>query len=193
MELAVGGVVVSQLWLGRAKAALGGADIRLISVAGFPLGAVETVLKTREAELAFDQGADEVDFVMPIGALRGGDHERVAKEFSAMVALSRSRRKTLKVILECGLLAEIEIRIACRLAVEAGIEYVKTSTGFGPRGATVEDVRLLSEAVAGRARVKAAGGIRTFAQARALLDAGASRLGTSTAASILREGGAERP
>ena len=132
----------------------------------------------------------EIDFVMSIGLLRGGERAAVRAEFELLAREAHAGGKSLKVILECGLLTEPEIRAACELALECGIEYVKTSTGFGPRGATVDDVRLLRACVGDRAGVKAAGGIRTLAQAVALLGAGATRLGTSAAGATIREAGA---
>jgi deoxyribose-phosphate aldolase len=189
MELGLAAVVVTPLWIRRARAALAGSRVRLVSVAGFPLGAVPAATKHHELVAAFDDGADEIDFVLSIGLLRGGDHAAVGDEFERLAREAHARSKALKVILECVLLAEAEVRVACSLALRSGIEYVKTSTGFGPRGATVEDVRLLRACVGDRAGVKAAGGIRTLAQALALAGAGATRLGTSAAGAIVREGG----
>jgi deoxyribose-phosphate aldolase len=191
MQLGFGGVVVPPLWVPRARDTIVRDRVRLVSVAGFPLGASETAIKVREAALAFERGADEIDFVMPVGLVKERAFGRVAEEFSAMAAEARGRGggQVIKVILECGCLQETEIREACRLAADAGIHFVKTSTGFGPRGATVEDVRIMRAAVGQSVGVKAAGGIRTLTQARALVAAGASRLGTSSAAAILRGGG----
>lgn len=190
VRLRLHAVVIASPWVARARARVAESGVRVVSVAGFPLGAVPAEQKRREAAEAFDRGADGVDFVLPLGLLRAGETGAVREEFEGMVREAEARGAELKVILECGLLDEAAIRTACSLALETGIGCVKTSTGFGPRGATVADVRLLRACVGGRAGVKAAGGIRTLPQARALLDAGASRLGTSAAAAIMREQGA---
>jgi len=150
-----------------------------VTVAGFPLGADRAEVKARAAALAIEDGASEIDMVLNLGALKSGDLAAAASDVRAVRRATEGR--TLKVILETGLLTRAETEEAARLAVAEGADFLKTSTGFGPRGATVEDVALLRRF----GRVKAAGGIRTFAQANALVEAGAERLGASASAAIL--------
>jgi deoxyribose-phosphate aldolase len=151
----------------------------IVTVAGFPLGADRAEVKARAAALAIEDGASEIDMVLNLGALRSGDLASAAADVRAVRRAVPGR--VLKVILETGLLGRAEAEEAARLAVAEGADFLKTSTGFGPRGATVEDVRLLARF----GRVKAAGGIRTFAQAMVLVDAGAERLGLSASRAVL--------
>jgi deoxyribose-phosphate aldolase len=155
--------------------------VPIVTVAGFPLGADRAEVKARAAALAADDGASEVDMVVNVGVLKSGDHAAFAADVRAV---RRAFAGTLKAILETGLLDAAQAEAAARIAVAEGADFLKTSTGFGPRGATVEDVLLLRRF----GRVKAAGGIRTRAQAVALVAAGAERLGTSATAAILAEG-----
>ncbi len=181
-----GGVCVAPAWVPRAAALLRGADIRLVTVAGFPHGDTLPQAKAREAALAVAAGAAEVDMVLHAGMLRSGEEAAVAADIRGVVeAVRAAGGKGVKVILECGRLTDAEKRRACALAEAAGAGFVKTGTGFGPGGATVEDVRLLRDAVGTRLGVKAAGGIRTAAAALALLEAGADRLGCSASPAIL--------
>jgi deoxyribose-phosphate aldolase len=159
------------------------ADIAVCTVVGFPLGAVDTEIKALEARRAVQLGATEIDMVLAIGALKGGEHAAVFRDIAAV------RRETmglalLKVILECALLDEQQKELACRLCLDAGADFVKTSTGFAG-GATVADVRLLRRSVGGGLGVKASGGIRERATAEAMLEAGANRLGTSSGLAII--------
>jgi len=156
-----------------------------ITVAGFPLGAAQTAIKAREAGLAVEQGAAEVDMVLNIGALKDGDLALVRQDMAEVVRACGPA--PVKVILETGLLTDAEKELACRLAVDAGAAFVKTSTGFGPGGATEHDVRLLRRVVGPEVGVKASGGIRTLDDALRLLAAGASRLGASASVQIVSE------
>ena len=177
------GVCVSPARVGEAAAVLRGAPVALVTTAGFPHGTATPDVKAFEAERSFGRGATDVDFVMHAGPAKEGDWDAVRSEFLAMRgALPEA---VLKVILETGLLTEEEVRRAAACAVDAGLDFVKTSTGYGPRGATVEDVRILREAVGGACRVKASGGIRTREQALALAEAGADRIGTSRGPDLL--------
>jgi len=166
-----------------------GSDVRVTTVVGFPLGTSETRTKAREAMQAVLAGADELDMVMDIGAVKEGDWRRVCSDILSVV--SAAPEALHKVIIECCYLTDEEKRNAALAAVESGADFVKTSTGFGPGGATVADVELLARTVNGRARVKAAGGIRTLAEVRAMLEAGASLIGTSSGVSIMAELGRE--
>jgi deoxyribose-phosphate aldolase len=172
------GVCVSPVYVALAKRALSGTPLRIVTVAGFPLGTSAPSVKAVEARRAVDDGADEVDMVMAIGLARAGDWGAVAADVRAVRDAMPGR--LLKVILETGYFDAGAITLAARAAVEGGADFVKTSTGFGPRGASVDDVRTLVAAVAGRARVKASGGIRSREAADLLVAAGADRLGTSS-------------
>jgi len=179
------GVCVSPGRVGEAASVVQGRPIALVTTAGFPHGATSPDAKAFEAERAFGRGATDIDFVMNAGLAKDGDWDGLRREFSAMRAAVPEA--TLKVILETGLLTEDEVRRAAECAVEAGLDFVKTSTGYGPRGATVEDVLLLRSVVGERCRIKASGGIRTRAEALALVAAGADRIGTSRGPEIVAE------
>jgi deoxyribose-phosphate aldolase len=171
--------------VGEAVGAVSGTVIRVGVPIGFPLGGHTTTIKVAEAIEAVSRGAQVLDMVLNISRLKSGDLEYVRKDIAEVVRSTPGIEH--KVILETCYLTQQEKRTACRLAVEAGAAYVKTSTGFGPAGATVEDVRLMKEAVTGRARVKASGGIRDWKTARAMLEAGADRIGTSAGLQIKEE------
>lgn len=179
-------VCVNPSYVARAVRALAGSPVKVASVVGFPLGATTALTKVVEAVEAVAAGATEIDMVGPVGLLLGGDTKGFAEHIRA-VAKAIGPATVLKVILETGLLSDDQKRLAARIAVDEGAHFVKTSTGFGPGGATVEDVRLLAEAVGGRARVKASGGIRTAQAALRLIEAGADRLGTSSGVTIMKE------
>jgi len=157
--------------------------VQVCSVVGFPLGAMTTVAKAREAEIAIVDGATEIDMVMNIGAMKEEDYDTVRYDIAAVV--EQARAAEVKVILETGLLDKDQIARACRIAVDAGAAFVKTSTGFGHGGATVEDVKLMRETVGDQAKGKASGGIKDLADALALIEAGADRLGMSRTVAIL--------
>ena len=165
-------------------AGLAGTDAIVASVVGFPHGCERTATKAAEAALAVEEGAGEIDMVINIGALKDGDHALVAADIAAVVRAAAG--VPLKVILETATLDDERKRVACRIAVAAGAAFVKTSTGFhAAGGATVADVRLMRHAVGRAVGVKASGGIRTLADALAMIDAGANRIGTSASATIL--------
>jgi deoxyribose-phosphate aldolase len=158
------------------------------SVVGFPLGANHFAVKAVEAQQALKDGAREIDMVMHIGALKSRLYETVEEDIRTIARICEHQGALLKVIIETCVLTEDEKRIACELCVAGGAKMVKTSTGFGPSGATIEDVRLLHELVAPSGLgVKASGGIKTLDDARAMLQAGAVRLGTSSGVDIIRE------
>ncbi len=176
-------VFVPPCYLEEAARALAGQAVRLGVPIGFPFGFETTSVKVREAVEAVEAGACELDMVINIGRLKSGDFAIVRSDIEAVVTATPAACH--KVILETCYLSDEEKRVACQLAVEAGAQYVKTSTGIGPAGATLEDVRLMVQAVGGRANVKAAGGIRDLAFTRALLEAGADRIGTSAGVAIM--------
>lgn len=178
-------IFVPPAYLSEAVAAVRGVPIRVGVPIGFPLGSHTTKVKVAEAIEAVEQGATVLDMVLNIGWLRSGNYDGVRQDIAAVIEATPYVEH--KVILETCYLTQQEKVIACRLALDAGAEYVKTSTGFGPVGATVDDVRLLKETVAGRAKVKASGGIRDWKTVYALLEAGADRIGTSTGSTIVKE------
>lgn len=166
-----------------AAAELKGSPVKVCCVVGFPLGAMLPTAKAFETAEAVRLGAEEVDMVLNIGALKDRDDTLVREDIRGVVEAAAG--KTVKVILETCLLSREEIIKACELSVEAGVDFVKTSTGFSTGGATVEDVTLMKQIVGDRARVKASGGIRTPEQAEALLQAGADRLGAGNGLALL--------
>ncbi len=160
--------------------------VAVCTVAGFPLGATTPEVKAFEAEHAISQGASEIDMVLNIGALKGGDDRLVGRDIRGVARVVHAAGKLLKVIIETALLTDDEKRRVCLIAKRAGADFVKTSTGLSTGGATVADVRLMRETVGPRLGVKAAGGIRSLADAEAMLDAGATRLGTSAGVAIMK-------
>jgi deoxyribose-phosphate aldolase len=175
------GVCISPLYVASARGWVGD-GVGVVTVAGFPLGTSASATKAEEARRAVLDGASEVDMVMAIGLARSEDWAGVRADILAVRAAVPDA--VLKVILETGYFDEFALRRAAEVAVDAGADFLKTSTGFGPRGATAEDVRLLVEVAGGRAQVKASGGIRTVEQARAMIEAGAVRIGTSNGVEI---------
>lgn len=183
-------IFVPPCYVDEAVAAVAGTAVQVGIPIGFPLGGHSIHAKVTEAIEAVAHGARVLDMVINISRLKSGDYDFVRQDMAAVVRATPGVNH--KVILETCLLTREEKIAACRLAVEAGMDYVKTSTGFNQAGATVEDVRLMKEAVAGRAKVKASGGIRDWQSTRALLEAGADRIGTSASLKILGEWRAEQ-
>ena len=177
-------VCVNPSYVGRVAANLAGSGVVTCSVVGFPLGAHTPAAKAMEAGEAIERGAGEIDMVIDIGALRSGDHALVARDIAGVVEVCRWAGAHCKVIIEAAMLTDEEKVVACLLAKQAGAAFVKTSTGFGPGGATVYDVALMRLVVGPDMGVKAAGGIRTRQDAEALIAAGATRLGTSAGVAI---------
>lgn len=186
-EFGFAAVVVNPCYVASAVSHLQGSAVRVVTVAGFPLGTNLTRVKCLEAEEALRQGAREIDMVLHIGALKAGNRDAVLSDVHSVAEVTHAHGGLLKVILETGLLTDDEKRSACEISVEAAADFVKTSTGFLGRGATVADVALMRRIVGDAIGVKASGGIRTAAEARAMVAAGASRLGTSSGVSIIRE------
>ncbi len=183
-------VFVNPHFLAHAKSVLHGSHVKAGTPIGFPLGATLSTVKLFEASEALKLGADELDMVLHIGALKAGDRHVVEAEIRSLAGVAHDGGALLKVILETALLDEKEKILGCALAMEAGADYVKTSTGFGPSGATAKDVHLMRGVVGNKLGVKAAGGIRTAAEVDALIEAGASRIGSSSSVEIVRELGA---
>lgn len=190
VDRGVGCLCVRSVDVAEAARLVAGSPVVVAAVIGFPHGAVKPEVKALEARLAIADGARELDMVMNVGALKSGRLDLVRDDIAAVVAEAKPAAGIVKVILETCSLTPDEIRTACRLAEEAGADFVKTSTGFGvkasgPTGATPEAVRIMLDAVGGRLQVKASGGIRTWADAIAYLDLGCTRLGVGDAAAIL--------
>lgn len=160
-------------------------DVNVCTVIGFPLGANTSATKAFEAKDAIANGADEIDMVMNIGALKDKNYDLVRDDVKAVVEAANGT--LVKVILETCLLTEEEIKKACELCVEAKADFVKTSTGFSTRGATIEDVKIMKAAVQGKAKVKAAGGVRTHEDMVKIVEAGADRIGTSAGCSLVEK------
>lgn len=182
-------LVMLPCWLELVVRELEGSSVLPSTVIAFPFGAETTEVKVETARWAIQIGAVELDMVMAIGRFTSGDYDYVRHDIEAVVEAAKVTRSDaiVKVIIETGYLTDEEKRKAAQIVEAAGADFVKTSTGFGPSGATVEDVRLLKQSVSEKVKVKAAGGIRTWQQAKALLEAGADRLGTSSAEAILSE------
>lgn len=177
--------MVNPVWVPTAASTLRGTAARVGTVLGFPLGASLTATKVAEACHAAQAGARDLDMVLAIGALRSGLYRAVADDIRSVAEAAHGEGAILKVILEAALLTEDEKRTAAELSVEAGADFVKTSTGFSTGGATPADVRLLRAVVGTRCGVKASGGIRSLADALAMAEAGANRIGASASAAIL--------
>lgn len=176
-------VCVNSCWIPTVSKLLAGSAVKPVTVVGFPLGANLTSVKVFEAREAITAGAREIDMVLNVGALKSGNTQLVLEDIQAVVEASSPY--WVKVILETALLTEQEKKIACELAKKAGAHFVKTSTGFSKSGATVEDIKLMRAMVGPDMGVKASGGIRTRADAIAMIEAGANRLGTSASVLIL--------
>ena len=179
-------VCVNPAYIGLVAKELEGSGVSPCAVIGFPLGATFPGIKAKEADAAIALGAKEVDMVINIGAVKSGDWTLVQEDIAAVVAAA-SGRALVKVIIETCLLSDAEKVSICTIAKEAGADFVKTSTGFSTGGATVEDVALMRRTVGPGMGVKASGGIRNYAAAAAMIDAGATRIGTSAGVQIVRE------
>jgi deoxyribose-phosphate aldolase len=178
-------VCVNPYWVPLVRAELAGSPVRICTVVGFPLGATSTEAKVAETGIALRDGAQEIDMVINVGALRSGDHEAVKSDIRLVVRAAHEAKAIVKVILETALLDDNQKAIACTLAKLAGADFVKTSTGFGPSGATAHDVALMRSVVGPEMGIKAAGGIRTLADLQAMTAAGATRIGASASVKIV--------
>ena len=184
-EFGLAAVTINPAWTSYCAKRLEGTSVAINSTIGFPLGASTALIKVEETREAIANGATELDMVINIGALKSGFSDYVGREIDAIVKAAGDL--PVKVILETCFLTDEEKRTVCQLSLDAGASFVKTSTGFGSAGATVEDVRLMREAVGNRMGVKAAGGIRRLSDAKDMLEAGASRIGASATPQILAE------
>jgi deoxyribose-phosphate aldolase len=180
-------VCVNPAWVRLSADLLRGSESRVCTVAGFPLGATVPEVKAFEAARSIADGASEVDMVMNVGALKSGDHRLVERDVRAVVEACRAGGAVAKVIIEAALLTDDEKVRACVIAKVAGADFVKTSTGFGPGGATAADVALMRRVVGPAMGVKAAGGVRDLKSAQAMIAAGADRIGASVGVKIVQE------
>lgn len=179
-------VCVNGSWVARCAEILAGSDVLVCSVVGFPLGAMATEVKAYEARRALEDGAREIDMVLHVGALKGGDHDYVRRDIETLATLCHRMGGRLKVILETALLTDEEKVVACRLAQAAGADFVKTSTGFSKGGATAQDIALMRRVVGPVMGVKASGGVRDAGGAQEMIEAGATRIGASASVEIVR-------
>lgn len=177
-------VCVNGSWVATARHLLEGAEVKVASVVGFPLGAMASDVKRYETEVAIDDGAHEIDVVLNVARLKAGDDKYVLRELTDVVEAADER--TVKVILETCLLNDAEKVRACQIVVESGAHFVKTSTGFSTAGATIADVKLMRATVGPKFGVKASGGVRDAQTALAMIEAGATRLGTSSGIAIVK-------
>jgi deoxyribose-phosphate aldolase len=176
-------VCVNSGWVSYAKHLLTGSGVKVCAVTGFPLGAMSTAAKAEETRIAVEDGANEIDMVINLGFLKSGKADAVREDIASVKRACNGR--LLKVIIETCLLTEEEKILACKLAQEAGADFVKTSTGFSSGGASADDVRLMSKSIPDAMGVKASGGIKTYEDAVKMLSAGATRIGTSNGIAIL--------
>ncbi len=182
-------VCVNSSWVQLVAQMLKGSAVKTCVTAGFPLGATTTLVKIFEADQAIEAGANEVDMVLNIGALKSGLHDFVKDDVAGVAETchkSRKKHALLKVILETPLLTDEEKKIACEICKAAGADFVKTATGFNGGGATVEDIALMRATVGPDMGVKASGGVRSYETALAMIEAGATRIGTSAGVSIMQ-------
>jgi deoxyribose-phosphate aldolase len=184
-------VCTNSFWSPLVASELAGSQVKVCAVVGFPLGAASTEAKVAEAQSALDAGAREIDMVINIGALKGGEDSTVESDIRAVVQVCHPADALVKVILETALLTDDEKKRACLIAKSAQADFVKTSTGFGPAGATVHDVALMRKTVGPEMGVKASGGIRTREDADQMIRAGATRIGASASVKIVQSAAGE--
>lgn len=179
------GLCLPPFWVKKAKRDLGDADIRMITVVGFPMGYQMTETKVAEIQKALDNGADELDVVMNLSAFKSG-MPWVKIELAKCATIIHQYEALLNVIIETAYLSDDEIQQACKICTDAGSDFVKTSTGYAPQGATLHHVKLIRSVLPAQVGIKAAGGIKTYQQALAMVQAGADRIGASSAVDIIR-------
>jgi deoxyribose-phosphate aldolase len=185
LEYGFASVCINPYWVPLVAAELAGSSVKVCTVVGFPLGATTTASKVFETKDAIRSGAQEIDMVLNIGALRSGDRETVQSDIAAVVEASHAAGAIVKVILETALLDDAQKVTACELALAAKADFVKTSTGFSTGGATIHDIELMRRVVGPDIGVKASGGIRALEDLRAMVAAGASRIGASASVKIV--------
>ncbi len=180
-------VCVPPLYVKKSKEFLAGSKIKLATVIGFPFGYSAIEAKVAEIVLAIVDGADELDFVVNISAIKNGDWEFLANEINTIMPIINNKEKVIKVIIESGILTDDEIIKCCDIYGAAGVDFVKTSTGYAEKGASIHAVQLIRTHLADSIKIKASGGIKSFSFAKELLNAGANRLGCSSSIKIVEE------
>ena len=180
-------VCIPPLFVKKAVALLTGTDVKVATVIGFPFGYSAIEAKVAETVLAIIDGADELDLVINISAIKNNDWQFLASEINAILPIVRSKLKVIKIIIESGVLTDEEIITCCDLYGAAGVDFMKTSTGYAEKGATVHAVQLMRKHLADKIHIKASGGIKTYTFAKQLIDAGATRLGCSSSIQIVNE------
>ncbi len=180
-------VCVNSCYVAQCSDILRGSDVKVAAVVGFPLGACTTASKVFETEEACKDGAGEIDMVLNVGLFKAGRYDDIRDDIGQVVAAAKEYGAIVKVILETCLLTEDEIVEACKLSVESGARFVKTSTGFNSGGATAADVSLMRETVGAAAQVKASGGIRDYDTVMAMIEAGADRIGASASVAVMKQ------
>jgi deoxyribose-phosphate aldolase len=188
VEYGFAAVCVPPLYVKKAKEFLGESRIKVATVIGFPFGYCAIEAKVAEIVLAIVDGADELDMVVNISAIKNGDWNFIANEINTVMPIVRNKNKVIKVIIESGILTEEDIIKCCDIYGAAGVDYVKTSTGFAEKGASIHDVQLIRAHLADSIKIKASGGIRSYSFAKELINAGANRLGCSASVQIVKEG-----
>lgn len=179
------GICIPPYFVKYAKNVLQKSEVQIVTVVGFPLGYNTTPAKVEEARKALDQGADEIDMVINIAALKNGDYKFVENDIQAVATLVQLKNKKVKVIIETALLTEEQKIKVCNICADVGVDFVKTSTGFASSGAKVEDVALMRKILPEKIKIKASGGIKTKEQTMALINAGADRIGTSSGQNLI--------
>ena len=187
MKYQFAAVCVPPLYVKKAKELLGDSSIKVATVIGFPFGYAAIEAKVAEMVLAIIDGADELDVVINISAIKNNDWQFLANEINAILPIVKNKNKLIKVIIESGILTDGEIIKCCDLYGAAGVDFLKTSTGYAEKGATVEAVKLMRKHLADNVRIKASGGIKNYHFAKQLIDAGANRLGCSSSIAIVNE------
>lgn len=187
MKYQFAAVCVPPLYVKKAKELLGDSSIKVATVIGFPFGYAAIEAKVAELVLAIIDGADELDMVINISAIKNNDWQFLANEINAILPIVKNKNKLIKVIIESGILTDEEIIKCCDLYGAAGVDFLKTSTGYAEKGATVESVKLMRKHLADNVRIKASGGIKNYHFAKQLIDAGANRLGCSSSIAIVNE------
>lgn len=180
------GICVPPYWVKKAKRDIRGTDLQLITVIGFPLGYNRAEVKKQEIDSALKEGANELDIVVNLSAIKTGNYQWIKQEMAWFAQTIHEHEALMKVILETAYLNKEEIREACKVCVDAGVDFMKTSTGFAHEGATLENVKFMREILPSSVGIKASGGIKTLEQTQAFIEAGADRIGTSSGVEIVQ-------
>lgn len=187
LEYGFAAVCVPPLYVKKAKEFLGNSEVKVATVIGFPFGYNAIEAKVAEIVLAIVDGTDELDMVVNISAIKNGDWAFIANEINTVMPIIRNKNKVIKVIIESGVLSEDEIIKCCDLYGAAGVDFIKTSTGFAEKGASIHDVQLIRAHLADQIKIKASGGIKSYSFAKELMNAGANRIGCSASVQIVKE------